>query len=635
MGGFTVYENNGAFNSNGYDYFIERARGGFGLIFSGALAPDMEVDPFFPQYSTSPAYSPNNFKRTALFLNERMSAYNAKMFTQVTMGFGRNYPGLHAPSELPVFWAPEMKTPELTKEQIKKKIDSMVQAAALMKDSGFAGVEVHAMHWGYLLDQFAMSLTNKRTDEYGGTLENRMRCAKEVVEGIKQVCGSDYPVTMRLALKSYVKGFNQASLSGDDEAGRTLEEGVKISKLLESYGYDALNVDAGIYDSFYYAAPPIYMPEGFMFDLAEEAKAAVDIPILTGGCRLVDPVLCEAAIEDGKTDAVVLARASLADPHLPKKVEMGRPDKIRPCIGCNQGCMLPLLTGGDASCAVNPAASREGFYSISKSQQPKNVVVVGGGAAGMELARTAKIRGHNVSLYEKSGQLGGNLLTAGAHSYKNVILQLNSWYRQELKDLDVPVYLNTELDADAIKGKNPDIVVLSVGAVPVVPNISGIDDPKVITGVDALVGKRSIGENTVIIGGGLVGCEIAIDYAKEGKKVTIVEALDSILSAGEPVPLPNLMMLNDLIAHYKVNVITGNRLESVNEKGVVIAPSNGGESQEIPADTVILAVGFKPVPSIASDLYESGIEVHEVGDGRKAGNIKTAICEAYEIARLI
>lgn len=217
------------------------------------------------------------------------------MFAQISLGLGRNYPDLPAPSEMPVYENPGKVSPALTKEQIKIKIDAVVRTARLAKESGFAGVEVHSIHWGYLLDQFAMSFFNHREDEYGGSLENRLRAAREIVEGIKKECGADYPVSMRLGLQTFIQGIEKASLDGENEVGRTLEEGIEIAKLLESYGYDLLNVDTGTYDSFYYACPPMYMPKGFLVDLAEKAKAAVKIPVIGGG-RMNDPDIAEKAV---------------------------------------------------------------------------------------------------------------------------------------------------------------------------------------------------------------------------------------------------------------------------------------------------------------------------------------------------
>lgn len=278
--GLNVYDSNGCFTEEGVTYYAERAKGGFGLIFTGALTCDMKVDPFSNLAGTSPLYAPYGFMRTAIKMTDTCHHYGAKVFAQLTMGLGRNYEGLKAPSEVEIFGNPNKKAQALTIEEIHEKIQAVIQAAVLMKMSGFDGVEVHALHWGYLLDQFAMSITNQRTDEYGGSLENRLRPAKEILDGIKAACGKEFPVTVRLGLKSYIKGLNKASFTGEEEAGRTLEEGVEICKLFESYGYDALNVDAGVYDSFYYAAPPMYMEKGFTIELAKAAKKEVSIPIL-------------------------------------------------------------------------------------------------------------------------------------------------------------------------------------------------------------------------------------------------------------------------------------------------------------------------------------------------------------------
>lgn len=622
----------GEFSDTGIAYYEERAKGGFGLIITGAMMSDMEVDPFSSVDGKAPLRAPNTFLRTAYEMLERLSAYDCKMFPQITMGQGRNVNGCYAPSEIPCFFDPNQTAPALTTDQVKKKIELMVKTTAFMKECGFPGVEVHAMHWGYLLDQFAMALTNHRTDEYGGTLENRMRAAKEICEGIKQVCGEDFAVTMRIGLKSYVKGLNQASLFGEEEAGRTLEEGVRISQMLESYGYDALDVDVGIYDSFYYAEPPIYMPKCHVIELAAAVRGKVGIPVLCGS-RMSDPDLCEQAVADGKINGVVLGRPSLADPHYPQKVEMGCPEKIRPCIACNQGCIHALFAGKAASCAVNPAAGREFNFGLSKALAPKKVVVVGGGIAGMEAARTATLRGHQVSLYEKSDNLGGNVIPGGQHSFKKEMRELNEWYQNELKELGVDVHRNSECTARQILDGKPDAVVLAVGSVPVMPKLPGSDNAKVCNSIDALMGKKEIGQNVVVVGGGLVGCEMAYEYAKEGKNVTVVEALPSILSAGEAVPIMNSMMLNDLLEHYKVKVLTGHRLASVDDEGVTITGEDG--EKKIAADSVVMAVGYKPRESMAQQLREAGIEVYQVGDGKKVGNVCTSITDAYTVARSI
>ena len=318
--GALSYDEQGGFSDNLINYFELRAKGGFGLIIPGAAATDYHVDPYSalgPNVNTN-----KHWQERAKVLTETVHKHGTKIFCQLTMGLGRNYPGLPGPSENPVWRNPDQKSPELTKEQIQQKIADMIEGAAVAKECGYDGVEMHAMHWGYLLDQMGMAFYNRREDEYGGSLENRLRAAKELVEGIHERCGRDFPVGMRLGLKTYIRDYDKATLTGEEEVGRTLEEGVEIAKLLESYGYDFLDTDTGTYDSFYYACPPMYNPQGFMIPLAAKAKAVVKIPVIAGG-RMQDYDLAAEAIEKGEIDAVGLGRPSLADPEYPNKVIAG------------------------------------------------------------------------------------------------------------------------------------------------------------------------------------------------------------------------------------------------------------------------------------------------------------------------
>lgn len=631
IGGGQHHLPGGGLKDETIQYLVERAKGGFGLIFTGAIAADSTVDPYT---GVGPAIlqNPDAFKMTATELNERAGAYGTKIFAQITMGLGRNYPNLPAPSSVHVFRHPGEVSPELTRDQIKSKIDSVVQSAKIAKDSGFSGVEVHSIHWGYLLDQFALAMMNHRTDEYGGSLENRMRAAKEILEGIKQECGRDFPVSMRLGLKTFVKGFEQASLTGEEEAGRTLEEGVAIAKLLESYGYDCLSVDTGIYDSFYYACPPMYMPKGYAVELAAEAKKAVNIPILAGG-RMNDADIAEAAIRDGKIDAVVLGRAALADPEYPNKVLTGHTEKIRPCIACNQGCITRLQQGKQPTCAVNPAAMREVRYALRPCVQPKKIVVIGGGVAGMEAARTAAMRGHKVSLYEKSGQLGGNLIPGGSHSFKKEVRELNAWYLNELEHLPVELHLGEEATVEQIRDMAADVVVLATGSVPVMPKVPGMEDEKVIGCMEAFAHPEKVGQKVVVVGGGLVGCEMALDYAQAGKEVTVVEALPKILSAGIPSPIPNGQMIPDLFEHHHVTVLENHKLSAVRGGKVIL--ENEGQEKTLDADSIVIAVGFRPAPSMAQELQGCGSVVYEIGDGQQVSTILHAVWDGYEVGNNI
>ncbi|MBQ9851652.1 MAG: FAD-dependent oxidoreductase [Ruminiclostridium sp.] len=622
----------GEFSPNGIEYFEARARGGFGLIFTGAMHPDVHVDPIHPYDSKQPLKSPAAFKRSAIELLERTEAYGCKIFPQVSMGYGRNSIGCFAPSEIPYYYDPSRKAPALTKSQIKIKIHQMVSTASLLKQCGFPGMEVHAMHWGYLIDQFAMSFMNSRNDEYGGELENRLRVSREIIEGIKQECGQDFAVSMRLALKSYIKDYNTPSLSGQEEAGRTLAEGLAIAKRLEEYGYDCLSVDFGQYDSFYYAAPPCYMEKGRILTLAEKAKKVVNIPILCGG-RMNDPDLASDAVSSGKIDAIVLARPSLADPDYPIKVQTGCPEEIRPCIACNQGCIGALKQGKRAGCAVNAQAAREGTFGLTPALKKKSILIIGGGVAGMEAARVSALRGHSVSLWEKSDVLGGSLRPAGAHEFKQEMNDLNNWYIRQLKKLEVTVHLQKNASSKDILEAKPDTVIMAVGAEPTLPPIPGIDHSNVFDCVTALSGNSIPGQTVVVIGGGLVGCEIALGLAQEGKQVTIIEFLPDILSGSGFVPEQNEQMMRDLLNDLDVRLKTGYRVKEIFDQAVVC--SKDSLDIQIPAESVIIAAGFHPRNSMSAEIIEHGIPVYEIGDGKRVSNVMTAISDAYTVARSI
>lgn len=620
----TGFGNNeyGGFTQAGIDYFVRRAEGGFGLLFSGGTNGDCIVDG-----CDGILNHPDEFIEQGKQLNERIAKFGTKMFIQLSMNVGRNG-GLKTPSPLPTLGYPDVTTVALTVEEIHTKVREMGKAAKLVKDAGFAGVDIHALHWGHLLDSFALSVMNHREDEYGGSLENRLRIAKEIIDAIRQECGKDFPVTMRLALKSYMKGFNKASFDGSEEVGRTLEEAIEISKLLESYGYDALSVDAGTLDAFYYAMPPSYIPAGFMLDLTRKVKEAVSIPVLCGG-RMADPNISEKAIAEGIIDAAVIGRQAIADPDFAKLVTEGRTDEIRTCIGCNQGCIWGFFCNGRVSCAVNPEVGFEGNTQLKKAENPKNIIVVGGGIAGMEAARIAKRRGHNVTLMEKSGILGGNLIPAGAHDFKVEIHQLTNYYKRQMELLGIDIQMNTEATPEILIQAGADTIILATGSVPVMPrSIEGIE--KAVSGVDALLGKKPVGRKVVVVGGGLVGCEIAYGYAKEGRDVTIVEALDQILNLGS-VPIMNKTMLLDGFEYYGTTIYTSTKLKSVLDDGAIVVLPDGKE-KKLDADTVILSIGYRSVPSLKEKLSGCDAEIIEIGDGRQVGNVLTCVKDAYEAA---
>ena len=623
----------GEFTARGIEYFVDRAKGGFGLIFTGAYSCDYEIDA--PNLlAPNPLFDESGqMHKSAQDLVRRIHFYGAKIMPQITVGAGRNYEFMKTPSELPVFGTESKTSQALTVEQIHRKIELFGQVIKKLQAAGFDGVEIHAMHWGYLLDEFGMSFTNRRTDEYGGSLENRLRFAKELVEEAKKQCGKNFPCVMRLSMKSYMKDFNKGSIDGSGEVGRDIDEAVEIAKLLESYGFDALSVDCGSYEGFYYATAPMYVKRNWATGMAARVKEAVSVPVLVGG-RMNDFASAEEDIRNGKYDGIALGRASLADPKIPQKIIMGKSDKIRPCIGCNYGCIHNLLAnGGNAYCAVNPE-----FFHGSKPElatHSKKVVVIGGGVAGMEAARTAACRGHEVTLYEKAAQLGGALLLAGAHDFKIEVKELNEWYKGELEDNGVKVVLNSEMTTEQIKKIGADVVILSVGSNPIIPSfIKGYEHEKAVMCTDVLQGKKQVGQNVVIVGGGLVGCEMALDCIRNGKTVTLVEALNDIMQGGTPAPRANYEYMRDTFEAENVPVMLNTKLIEINNQGAIVLKSDG-TSETISADSVILALGFRPLPTIASELYGDGIEIYESGDGKGCANIYNAIWEGNEIARAI
>lgn len=619
------------FTQEAIDYYVERAKGGIGAIFTGVTFTDVEVDKDFlvPGKNVFPLYNPVKFKETASILTERLHAYDCKIFIQLSMGTGRN--GCRrAPSEIPMYWAPNVMCQAYTKEEIKLKIQKTIEAAVLCKQAGFDGVEVHAMHEGYLLDQFAMSFTNHRTDEYGGSLENRLRAAVEICQGIKEKCGDDYPVTMRLGMKTYMKGFNKASLDGEGEVGRTIEEGQEICRILEEVGYDAISVDAGTYDSFYWVHPPMYHPKAVNWNLGKAAKEAVNkIPIILAG-RIDEPELGEQTIVDGYADGVVIGRAVLADPDFCNKALNGQEEDIRPCLSCHMGCLNRIFNGKQTGCAVNPLVLRERKMQLLPAVQKKKVMVIGGGVGGMEAARVSRLRGHEVDLYEKSSALGGNLIPGGMPDFKEDDKRLVAWYKRQLEKLGVNIHYSTAVTAEMVNSSDADVVFVCTGSVPIMLKIPGWDKENVADCVSVLTGKVSVGDNVIVVGGGLVGCELALDLSNKGKQVTIVELLPDILSAGVPVPIPNSLMLRDMLARNKVKILTSGEIKEVTDNGAMVA--HNGEVSELKADSIVFAVGFRPVKGLYRSVLGKGKDVYEVGDGKKVANIMTAVWDAYEIA---
>lgn len=630
MGCNQSFDSFGALNHDGIEYFTERAKGGYGLIYTGVMMVDSVVDGLGPTIVENPLYAPGRFMNRGNEVNERVGAYGAKMIAEIGFGGGRTYAGFKGPSEVEVFGMPGTVCQALTKDEIHKKQEEMIQAASICKAAGFSGVDIHALHWGYLLDQFLMPITNKREDEYGGNLENRMRVITEIVQGIHQVCGDDYPVTVGLGVKAFIKGLNQPTLHGEEEAGRTVEEAVAIAVMLEKIGVAGILTDVGIYDSFYHAMPPSYMPPGHVVDFSHEITKKVSIPVMVRS-RMGDPQICREAVESGKVTAVVHARPALADPYFPMKVEMGCEEKIRPCIVCNVGCYgHQVEEGKNFGCAVNPRAAKESITRPRKAVNARKIAVIGGGAAGMQAAITAAECGHQAELFEKRDVLGGELIAAGADSTKVEVRRFKDWLIRELEEKKVSVHMNREVTAEEIQKEGFDTVILAVGAQSIMPqSIKGIE--KAISAVELLEGSAPAGKRIVVVGGGQIGCETAVDMAKAGHEVTILEAMPEIMGV-KYAPGPHKQMLKALIEELGVQVVTGRRIVAVTEEGAVTEPASGdGKVELIPADTVVMSIGMRPNRSMRADFAGMGIAVYEVGSGRQPGSIYEAIHDAFEV----
>ena len=466
----------GTYNARGVEYYVERAKGGAGLIMTGVTKVENEIEQCVLPSMPCPTLNPGNFVKTGKVMTERVHAYDARMFLQLSAGFGRvSVPGfVHGtpvgPSPIPHRWTPGVVCRELTHVEVKTYVRKFADAAEIAQKSGFDGIEIHAVHEGYLLDQFAIAMFNQRTDEYGGSLENRLRFATEIVRAIKARCGKDYPVSLRYSIKSFIKDWLKGGLPGEEfkEMGRDIPEGIEAAKLLEAAGYDAFNGDVGSYDSWYWSHPPMYQAKGLYLPFNEILKKAVSVPVITAG-RMDDPDRAAEALRSGKTDMIGLARPLLADPYLPQKVRAGKTDRIRPCLSCQEGCMGRLAAFGQVSCAVNPACGREAEYGLTPALERKHVMVVGGGIAGMEAARVAALRGHVVALYEKSDRLGGVVVPGGVPEFKEDDHALIRWYERELSELKVPLTFNTEVTEDVITRAKPDVLIVATGSKPRIP----------------------------------------------------------------------------------------------------------------------------------------------------------------------
>ena len=642
------------FDKEAAQLFLERANNNVGLIIPG-IAPLR--DTFWGKWLWQ---NPKMFEELKVFMDE-IHKTGAKLFVQLTAGMGRSWAitelvaplhknkftralikpildtshELASPSPQKSRWAHDIECPEMTKEQIHEIIEAFAKTAKLCRDAGVDGVEVHAVHEGYLLDQFAIEFFNKRTDEYGGSFENRYRFAAEVVKAIKESCGDDYPVSLRYSVESKMKGFCEGAMPGEEytEVGRAMAESEKAAKYLQDCGYDMLNADNGTYDSWYWAHPPMYMPQNCNLDDVAHIKNFVDIPVVCAG--RMEPDVGAQAVAEGKIDGVGIARQFLTDPEWITKIIEDRIEEIKPCICCHSGCFNFSSSKGHANtqdlkdtmglarCALNPKTMQSKKYKIEPAKKKKNIAIIGGGIGGMEAAIVCAQRGHTVTLYEKSDVLGGVFIAAAAPSFKEKDRDLIAWYNREIKKYpSITVKMNTEVKDVASLGA--DEVIVATGSVANKIPVKGAAEYG-IEAVDYLLGKKEVGENVVVVGGGLTGCEIAYDLYLQGKKPVIVEMQDDLITT-PGVALANTSFLRDFFKANKVPVYLESRTTEITDGSVSVATKDG-KTVSVPADNVILSVGYKPAP-----IAPKAKHVHILGDAFKVGNLRTVIWQAWDIA---
>ena len=637
------------FDKEAANFFLERARNNVGLIIPG-IAPLR--DTFWGKWLWQ---NPKMFKDLKVFMDE-IHKTGAKLFIQLTAGMGRSWAitelvaplhknkftraivkpiidtshELASPSPQPSRWAHDIECPEMTLEQIHEIIEAFAKTAKLCKDAGVDGVEVHAVHEGYLLDQFSMEFFNKRTDEYGGSFENRYRFATDVVKAIKEACGEDFPVSLRYSVESKMKGFCEGAMPGEDyvEVGRNMAESEKAAKYLQDAGYDMLNADNGTYDSWYGAHPPMYMPQNCNLEDVAHIKQFVDIPVVCAG--RMEPDVGAQAVAEGRIDAVGVARQFLADPAWITKLIEDRLEDIRPCICCHAGCFNFSSSKGHANtqdltdtmglarCALNPETMQSGKYHVEPAKKQKTIAVIGGGIGGMEAAILCAKRGHSVTLYEKSDKLGGVFIAAAAPSFKEKDRELIAWYIREVSKLPITVKMNTEVTD--VKSLDADEIIVATGAKAKRLPIKGADTA--IEAVDYLLGNKTVGEKVVVIGGGLTGCEIAYDLFLQGKKPVIVEMQDDLITT-PGICLANTSYLRDCFKTNNVPVHLETSVSEIKPDGVVITHKDG-TTETVSADSVILSVGYNPAPVATKG-------VHVIGDAKNVGNLRTVIWGAWDV----
>ncbi|MCQ2558251.1 MAG: FAD-dependent oxidoreductase [Oscillospiraceae bacterium] len=647
------------FDKEAAHFLLQRAQDGVGLILPGMQCVR---DTMFGRWLYQ---NDRMFKELKPFMEE-FHKTGAKLFIQLAGGFGRSMavtPWMVAmlknptlgklgkpvcdvsyctasASATPNRWAEDVKSRPFTVEELHEMIDAFGKTAKKLRDAGVDGVEIHAVHEGYNIDQFTIANMNYRTDEYGGSFENRYRLPCEIVKSIKAQAGEDFPVSLRYSVVSKMKGWGQGIVPGEEEFvpefGRDMAESEKAVKLLQDAGYDMLNCDNGTYDSWYWAHPPQYMPDNCNLKDVEHIKNFCTIPVVCAG--RMDPVVAAEEIAAGKLDAVAIARQNLCDPDWITKIREGRHEEIRPCIRCHNGCFNFAKYKGTANiqsledslhlgrCALNPPTMQHNRYKIVPTKAPKKVAIIGAGIGGMECALVLKKRGHIPTVFEKTDKVGGLFLTASAMSFKENDKELIKWYEREVKKAGIDIRFNSETnDLGVLRGY--DEIIVATGAVPrkmAMPNFE-----KCLTFTELLRDKVPVGDKIVFFGGGQSACEAAYEMVLQGKHPLIVEYARDLVPA-QNVCLANASFLREMLVFKKVPIYLESSIAQIKENTIVIRSKDGKTVTEVEYDNIVNGIGFVPAP-----VGEKAKNVHRVGDCVAIGNLRTAIWRAWDVCMKI
>ena len=598
------------------DYLVERARGGVGLI-----TLEMTAVTFTGRISN---YSPGLYDDKLIAgyarLTHAVKKAGARVAVQLAHGGAGSssaVTGVQPVAPSPVGRLKGESPRELSTGEIETLVEAFAAAAERARKAGFDAVELHMAH-GYLIDQFLSPISNRRTDPYGGSLDGRARIALDVLKRTKERVGRDLAVICRITGDQFMPG------------GFTLQESKRVSKMLQDAGADAIHVTGGSIETTYMSAPPMAVPEGCLVFLAEETKKVLDVPVITVG-KIRTPALAEEIIASGKADLVAIGRGLIADPEFARKAYENRADEIRPCISCNNPqCHGRTSRNLDLGCTVNPAVGRETNLKVHQTQDPKKVLVIGAGPAGLEAARILALRGHRPVLCEKTSQLGGQLRLGCVPPYKEEVKRLIDYFSSQMKKLKVDLIMEGEVTSRLLSELRPDVVIIATGGRASVPSIKNVEK-FASNAMDVLAGKTRIGKKVVVIGGGDVGCETAEYLARKGCEVTILEMM---AEPGTEYIWWAKKLLYDRLADLNVNLLTSSKVIEI-EKGSVSYEREGVKNRIDSVDTIVFSTGLEAEREIASLIEKSNIEFFVIGDARNPKNISSAIREGFEVASKI